>query len=1195
MAKRKELFYRINLEGSGIALDRAEDIAKELKLINAELKVTGDDDAYVKLKEKQLQLLAAQKDVRKEQNILIKQFQGVAAGVGSYRDLEGRLEKAREAFRRLGKEERETGDEAEKLQQEMQQLSAELKDIDEQMDLSFRKIGDYTGGIEDAVKKLLPDLGGLQDAFAGIGGGGVGGALALGTGLFAVGSFLVDATQNIREFVDELDELRREANAITREVGESLDNITVSSRALSVQFGADSTEIIQAANAVKNEFGIEFDEVFGLIEGGFVRGLDKGGEFLDNLREYAPQFADAKFSAQELFEVLELQLTKGVYSDKGVDAIKEAGLSLRELTQPTLDALEAIGLSGEKIQEIISEKGLGAGIAAVSKRLQDFDDDSAEVGQVLADIFKGAGEDAGVGFIKTLGDVDGALQEVDEETQRYIDRQQNLLDSNKELAAAQNEVAKRFGENGEAFEAFGNRLKTFGIDLLLRIVDIFKPLGQALGNFFGLITKAGRALGLFNEDADVSAGLIDLLTRGLNNVVMVLTFFFNTVSNGIKITRDWLLQFKLVRDVAAGVQQLFLDAPKYFAGFQAAGQQAIENLRGYFDDLVLRARIGFLELQKLNPFGGAAEAAQEEIDKLQSQRDSIKEAGRSVGDAFREGFAEGGQGAGAVVTGGSTTFSGRSGGGGGDGLSQAQKDELERQAKAEEARQEKLKKLREKAASDEAKFELDKAELLRVLTAKMIDADIALMQEGLAKERALLQNAYDDRIADLQQQEQDFLRQSEKVGRSPEQVQDVLNKIAELEKQAKEQLNADSLQLDKDFAVKERTERLESIKEQLFDIEQGVEDAKATAALAFDKGEIFDVAIFEATRKGLVDQIKLLNEEIEAEEVVLAIDADASDENLKELLRLRKQLNVDLKELDEEREQAAQESAQAQIESFNDVFQQVGNFAMQGLDVVQGFFNAASERRQEQFDSEIATRQANIENLQAQMEGATEQEKEELKQRVVAEQNSIKAINKFKEEEQKKQAKRDKTFAIIKSIINTALAISNALASSPPPASFILAAIVGALGVAQTAVIAAQPAAKGGIAGEPTEMVDVVSGQKITSRQNIRTTTAGDNVLVAAKRGEVILNAAQQRMLGGAKTFKKIGVAGFAQGGVVGDLLNAPNIQESGSMAEVLAKLDAKTDAIDRRVDKLKVFIVQDDLADNDSEKAFIEQQTTLG
>lgn len=66
------------------------------------------------------------------------------------------------------------------------------------------------------------------------------------------------------------------------------------------------------------------------------------------------------------------------------------------------------------------------------------------------------------------------------------------------------------------------------------------------------------------------------------------------------------------------------------------------------------------------------------------------------------------------------------------------------------------------------------------------------------------------------------------------------------------------------------------------------------------------------------------------------------------------------------------------------------------------------------------------------------------------------SIEKRRAELEYKQAKRQKQSAIIDSIVNTALAVTSAL-TAKPPLGMILASIVGALGAAQTAVIASQP------------------------------------------------------------------------------------------------------------------------------------------
>jgi hypothetical protein len=62
-----------------------------------------------------------------------------------------------------------------------------------------------------------------------------------------------------------------------------------------------------------------------------------------------------------------------------------------------------------------------------------------------------------------------------------------------------------------------------------------------------------------------------------------------------------------------------------------------------------------------------------------------------------------------------------------------------------------------------------------------------------------------------------------------------------------------------------------------------------------------------------------------------------------------------------------------------------------------------------------------------------------------------------------------------------------------------------------------------------------LSGTKIKSGMGLPITRDnGDDLLVTAKRGEVILNERHQAMLGGSKTFARIGVPGFADSGLVG-------------------------------------------------------------
>ena len=186
-----------------------------------------------------------------------------------------------------------------------------------------------------------------------------------------------------------------------------------------------------------------------------------------------------------------------------------------------------------------------------------------------------------------------------------------------------------------------------------------------------------------------------------------------------------------------------------------------------------------------------------------------------------------------------------------------------------------------------------------------------------------------------------------------------------------------------------------------------------------------------------------------------------------------------------------------------------------------------------------------------------------------------------------KAAKREKGLAIIQSIIQGALAVQRALANPPgPPFSIPQAVGAGVFAAVQTALIAAQPLATGG----------VITGRRVTDRQNIPTMGNGDNVLATVRRGEVVLNARQQGLLGGARTFKAIGVPGFADGGAINPITAPviPGLAAGSDIGTILKAIDRKTDAVNARIDRLKAFVVSDEVARDLKQAETIRLNATL-
>lgn len=269
-----------------------------------------------------------------------------------------------------------------------------------------------------------------------------------------------------------LTEATRLTQQFTEKSGEDLKAYRTEVQAIADFYGKDFKEVLIGANAVSKQFGISAEESLKLIQDGFIAGADANGEFLDTLREYPAYFKEAGISAETFIAITAQAAKSGIYSDKGVDVIKEGNLRIREMTTATAAALEGIGISADEVQEQLKsgQKTTFDIIQMVSERLNELPDSASVVGTALADIFGGPGEDAGLQYVRTLKDIKTNLGDVKAETGELGKAQEDMIESQKRLATA---VSDLFDMTGGSFETMTARIKTFGntviADLLERI------------------------------------------------------------------------------------------------------------------------------------------------------------------------------------------------------------------------------------------------------------------------------------------------------------------------------------------------------------------------------------------------------------------------------------------------------------------------------------------------------------------------------------------------------------------------------------------------------------------------------------------------------------------------------------------------------------------------------------------------------
>lgn len=415
---------------------------------------------------------------------------------GSLKQLRAALSNLTAEYDRLSQAEREAT-KGKRLEDKINGVTKALKGAEEETGRYYRNVGNYDNAIKEAI--------GLNSDFAKtlfeIAEGGTGATTkikAFGKTLlslikspsFMAVAGIVGVGSAFKWWYDYnagLVEATRLTKQLTGLSGNELKQFRNEVQAISDTFGKDFRETLNTANALTRQFGISTDEAVSLLKEGLISGADVSGEFLQNVREYSTFFKEAGLNADEFIAIVSQTNKDGLFSDKGIDAIKEATIRLREMTTATSTALENIGLDSKQVQkELISgSKTIFDVIREISARLGELPENSAAVGAAIADIFGGAGEDAGLQYLKTLKDIDTSMQTVMKKSGELGDLQRARIDSEIEL---QNAISEFADITGGTFEALQTKIKT-GWNATM--TDIVKTINSQIKRVKGMFDFVG--------------------------------------------------------------------------------------------------------------------------------------------------------------------------------------------------------------------------------------------------------------------------------------------------------------------------------------------------------------------------------------------------------------------------------------------------------------------------------------------------------------------------------------------------------------------------------------------------------------------------------------------------------------------------------------------------------------------------------
>lgn len=410
----------------------------------------------------------------------------------SLRSLRAQLSQLTLAYDRMSEAEREAA-KGKELLKHIQDLQNQIRPLEEATGRFQRNVGNYQQSIVNAVASMNPlaarlvNIVDLSDETAG-------GFTKIKTSAQAFGKTLLSLLKNPAflaisgiaaagsafKFWYDYNKGLIEATRLTKQFtdlsGEELVYYRSEVQAVSDTFNKDFVEVLRGANALQKQFGITSQEALELVKEGFANGADVNEQFLKNIKEYSTFFKEAGLSAEEFIAINVQTEKQGIFSDKGIDAIKEANIRLREMTTATSTALEGIGISSKRVQEELQSgsKTTFDIMQEVSAKLNELPDSASTVGAALADIFGGPGEDAGLAYIRTLSQIDTDLDTISGKTGEVAELNRMLVDSQTNLNT---QVALLF-EAGSGFDRFITKIKSgwnnFLADFLSGVRMIFE-------------------------------------------------------------------------------------------------------------------------------------------------------------------------------------------------------------------------------------------------------------------------------------------------------------------------------------------------------------------------------------------------------------------------------------------------------------------------------------------------------------------------------------------------------------------------------------------------------------------------------------------------------------------------------------------------------------------------------------------------
>lgn len=623
MKKKVGLELDVEVEGSK-ELAETELRLKEIAAALREAAKAGDTDTYAKLRQEQLKLQESSKGLRKEIRDQVKDFNTAELPTDSILALRRQYIALKKELLELSA----TDANFDRKAAQAKDLNDEIKRLEASLGDTRRNVGNYQEAVENALGNVQNAIGGNISAL--IAGLGAGGAVIGGIDLVQQG------LNEIVNIASEVIEVRGRIQQLTGLTGDTLESAAAQAQAVAQTYGKDVDELLVAINNAAEGFGVTFEEALNAFETGVLAGADANGQLLDQFTEYPTLINNAGGSLEDFIKLATAQQTEGIYNDKLIDTIKELDLSLRELTETQIKALEPLG--EDFVNKLSEDLRTGAvssldALKAISEQAKEQGLDLQQLQTITADVFKGAGEDAG-GYQKVVETVFTALESdydslIDKNNQ-FVQAQIRTREANQALAEASGELANELGGTGATLSTLSTTLRARFLQGLVDAIrntreffSFLQPLGDALVRLGKNLGLGSNALEILSKVSKVFNFQFRIVRVVLESVAQYLTFFINRISATIEGIRGVGRAIGLIRKQEEKAQDTVIKQ-------QANVRKTTEEFLGTMDKLGDKTKE---TADKTKDLGDESEKTGDKIEKLNNVADKVAKTGIAAMEA----------------------------------------------------------------------------------------------------------------------------------------------------------------------------------------------------------------------------------------------------------------------------------------------------------------------------------------------------------------------------------------------------------------------------------------------------------------------------------------------------------------------------------------------------------------------------------